>query len=148
MVFEEWISQLFDNSERLHAVRSDLLKIADSISGHSEKLRIILSIKAIDLMRIMLLYEYELLDTSHVIQDDYVSSYYARRIEILVMAKEQISGQLKELEDLRRQIYHTRASDCIDQAGGIIGSSLRVVNDTVTFLENEIVAAGTDRTKH
>lgn len=148
MIFEESILKLFDNAERLRVLRSDLLTIADSIGGHSERLRLLLIIKTIDLLRIMLLYEYELLDTSPIIQNDCVSSYYARRIEILGMAREQIIGHLNELEDLRRQISSPQASDRIEQAGGIIRSSLQVVNDTVAFLENEIVAAGIDRTKH
>ena len=148
VTFEARISLLFDNAERLYPIRSDLVKIADAVHGRSEQLAIILSVKVVDLMRITLLYEYELLDTSHVIRDDYVSSYYARRIDILVMTKEQILGHLKELQDLQRQISLASASDCIDQACEIIESSLHVVNETVAFLEKDIVAAGAGQTKH
>jgi hypothetical protein len=148
VVFEKCVLKLFDHSEELRVLRSDLLKTLDSIREKSERLQIVLFIKIVDLMRIMFLHEYELLDTSHIIQKDYMSSYYARRMEILIMTKAQISGHLKELEDLRDQISYPQALDCIDRAGGILSSSLQIVQDTIEVLENRIVASGMKRTKH
>jgi hypothetical protein len=96
----------------------------------------------------MLLFEYELLDSFYVICEELVPSYYAGSVEILPMAKEQIGAHLKELDDLRNRVFHRRASDCIDQARGVIGSSLGLLSDTVAFLEDVIISAGDGQTRH
>lgn len=130
----------FDCSERLYAVRCELLKGVDLNDDPDEQLHIFLPIKTVDVIRAMLLYEYELLDTSHVIYEELVPSYYARRVEILRMMKEQIGDHLKELDDLRSRISHRRVLDCIDQARSVIGSSSGLLNDTASFLEDVIIS--------
>lgn len=145
---KDYISRLFDYCEQLYTVRADLTKAHDGVGDYLEQQHIGLSIKTVDLIRAMLLYEYELLDTSYVIQDEFLSSYYARRVEILVMTEEQIQGRSEELTALRHRISCPAALDCLDRATVLAALSVELLGDVVGLLQDHIMTRGQRETRH
>jgi hypothetical protein len=142
------ISQLFEQSEKLLAIRNNLRKMVEVAEGQNDQHRLSLVIKEIDLIRLTLLYEYELLDTSRIVQDEFIHLYYGRRLEILRLAREQIHGHYDGLEGLCSGIMHKQALREINHAKEIVQSSLRLFDDIVRTLEQEIVIEAEQQTRH
>jgi hypothetical protein len=142
------ISQLFEQSEKLLAIRNNLRKMIEVAEGQKDQHRLSLAIKDIDLIRLTLLYEYELLDTSRIVQDEFIPLYYARRLEILRLAREQIRGHYDGLEGLCGGITHKQELREIDKAMEIVQSSLRLFDDIIGTLEQDIVIEGEQQTRH
>ena len=148
MELSSLISQLFEQSEKLLAIRNKLRKMVEVREGQNDQHRLSLVIKEIDLIRLTLLYEYELLDTSRIVQDEFIHLYYARRLEILRLAREQIRGHYDGLEGLCGGMMHKQELREINHAKEIVQSSLRLFDDIVRTLEQEIVIEAEQQTRH
>ena len=148
MELSSLISQLFEQSEKLLAIRNKLRKMVEVREGQNDQHRLSLVIKDIDLIRLTLLYEYELLDTSRIVQDEFIHLYYARRLEILRLAREQIRGHYDGLEGLCGGMMHKQELREINHAMEIVQSSLRLFDDIIRTLEQEIVIEGEQQTRH
>jgi len=142
------ISQLFELSEELGAIRNSLQEASRVVTDHDELLNIYLSIKEIDIIRITLLYEYELLDTSAVVQTEHLSLYYDRRLEILLMTKEQILGHYEELQGCSKHITYKEALQGIYRAAEVIDSASRLLDDITEMLDQHIMKQRSDKTMH
>jgi len=118
------------------------------VTDHDELLNIYLSIKEIDIIRITLLYEYELLDTSAVVQTEHLSLYYDRRLEILLMTKEQILGHYEELQGCSKHITYKEALQGIYRAAEVIDSASRLLDDITEMLDQHIMKQRSDKTMH
>ena len=148
MKLKKIISQLFELSEELVAIRNSLQEASRAATNHDELLNISLSIKEIDIIRITLLYEYELLDTSAVVQTEHLSLYYDRRLEILLMTKEQILGHYKELQGWTKHITYNEVLHEIYRAPEVIASALRLLDDIIEVLNQHIMKQRSDKTMH
>jgi len=142
------ISQLFELSEELGAIRNSLQEASRVVTDHDELLNIYLSIKEIDIIRITLLYEYELLNTSAVVQTEHLSLYYDRRLEILLMTKEQILGHYEELQGCSKHITYKEALQGIYRAAEVIDSASRLLDDITEMLDQHIMKQRSDKTMH
>jgi len=142
------ISQLFELSEELGAIRNSIQEASRVVTDHDELLNIYLSIKEIDIIRITLLYEYELLDTSAVVQAEHLSLYYDRRLEILLMTKEQILGHYEELQGCSKHITYKEALQGIYRAAEVIDSASRLLDDITEMLDQHIMKQRSDKTMH
>jgi len=118
------------------------------VTDDDELLNIYLSIKEIDIIRITLLYEYELLDTSAVVQAEHLSLYYDRRLEILLMTKEQILGHYEELQGCSKHITYKEALQGIYRAAEVIDSASRLLDDITEMLDQHIMKQRSDKTMH
>jgi hypothetical protein len=103
------ILQLFEQSEELFVIRNNLLKMVELSNEEADQYHVSLLIKEIDLIRLTLLHEYELLDMSRIVQEEYTHLYYARRIEILQLSTQQIGRHFETLEGLCAAITHKEA---------------------------------------
>ncbi len=148
MKLKRVISQLFELSEELGAIRNSIQEASRVVTDHDELLNIYLSTKEIDIIRITLLYEYELLDTSAVVQAEHLSLYYDRRLEILLMTKEQILGHYKELQGCSKHITYKEALQGIYRAAEVIDSALRLLDDITEVLDRHIMKQRSDKTMH
>ena len=148
MKLKRVISQLFELSEELGAIRNSLQEASRVVTDHDELLNIYLSIKEIDIIRITLLYEYELLDTSAVVQTEHLSLYYDRRLEILLMTKEQILGYYEELQGCSKHITYKEALQGIYRAAEVIDSASRLLDDITEMLDQHIMKQRSDKTMH
>ncbi|MBW2318741.1 MAG: hypothetical protein JRD47_02990 [Deltaproteobacteria bacterium] len=148
MKLKRVISQLFELSEELGAIRNSLQEASRVVTDHDELLNIYLSIKEIDIIRITLLYEYELLDTSAVVQTEHLSLYYDRRLEILLMTKEQILGHYEELQGCSKHITYKEALQGIYRAAEVIDSASRLLDDITEMLDQHIMKQRSDKTMH
>ena len=106
MELSSLIPQLFEQSEKLLAIRNNLRKMLEVAEGQNHQRCLSLVIKDIDLIRLTVLYEYELLDTSRIVQDEFIHLYYGRRLEILQLSREQIRGHYDGLEGLHGGVTH------------------------------------------
>ena len=141
------ISQLFEQSEKLLATRNNLQKMIE-LNDQTDQYRLSLVIKEIDLIRLTVLYEYELLDTSRIVHEEFMNLYYARRLEILYLSREQICGHYDGLEGLCGGIRHEQGLNEVDKAKEIIQASLRLINDIIRTLEKDIVIEAKEQTRH
>ncbi|MBW2195515.1 MAG: hypothetical protein JRF28_10705 [Deltaproteobacteria bacterium] len=148
MKLKRVISQLFELSEELGAIRNSLQEASRVVTDHDELLNIYLSIKEIDIIRITLLYEYELLNTSAVVQTEHLSLYYDRRLEILLMTKEQILGHYEELQGCSKHITYKEALQGIYRAAEVIDSASRLLDDITEMLDQHIMKQRSDKTMH
>ena len=148
MKLKRVISQLFELSEELGAIRNSIQEASRVVTDHDELLNIYLSIKEIDIIRITLLYEYELLDTSAVVQTEHLSLYYDRRLEILLMTKEQILGHYEELHGCSKHITYKEALQGIYRAAEVIDSASRLLDDITEVLDQHIMKQRSDKTMH
>ncbi len=105
-------------------------------------------VKDIDLVRLIMLHEYELLDTSHVVRPDYMILYYARRLEILQLSRHQLSLSCEVMKDIRGYVKHKEALSEIDNAKKIVQASLRLLGRVIGILEQDIVVEAEDQMKH
>ncbi len=142
------ISQLFELSEELSVIRNSLQEASRVATDHDELLNIFLSIKEIDIIRITLLYEYELLDTSAIVQTEHLSLYYDRRLAILLMTKEQILGHYEELQGCVKHIMYKEVLQGIDRAAEVIDSALRLFDDIIEVLDQRVMEQRSDETMH
>jgi hypothetical protein len=141
-------SQLFEQSEKLLVIRNNLRKMVEVPEGQNDQHRLSLVMKDIDLIRLTVLYEYELLDTSRIVQDEFIHLYYARRLEILRLSREQIRGHYNGLEGLCGGITHEQELREIDNAKEIVQSSLRLFDEIIRALEQDIVIEAEQQTRH
>ena len=148
MKLKRVISQLFELSEELGAIRNSLQEASRVVTDHDELLNIYLSIKEIDIIRITLLYEYELLNTSAVVQTEHLPLYYDRRLEILLMTKEQILGHYEELQGCSKHITYKEALQGIYRAVEVIDSASRLLDDITEMLDQHIMKQRSDKTMH
>ena len=116
--------------------------------GQNDQHRLSLVMKDIDLIRLTVLYEYELLDTSRIVQDEFIHLYYARRLEILRLSREQIRGHYNGLEGLCGGITHEQELREIDNAKEIVQSSLRLFDEIIRALEQDVVIEAEQQTRH
>jgi hypothetical protein len=142
------ISQLFEQSEKLLAIRNNLWKMVEVPERQNHRHCLALVVKDIDLIRLTLLYEYELLDTSRIVQDEFIHLYYGRRLEILLLSREQIRRHYDGLEGLCGGITHKQELREIDKAMEIVQSSLRLFDDIIRTLEQDIVIEAGQHTRH
>jgi len=142
------ISQLFEQSEKLLAIRNNLRKMVEVPEGQNDQHRLSLVIKDIDSIRLTVLYEYELLDTSRIVQDEFIHLYYGRRLEILRLSREQIRGHYDGLEGLCGGITDKQDLREIDNAKEIVQSSLQLFDDIIRTLEQDILIEADQQTKH
>ena len=142
------ISQLFERSEELLATRNNLQAMIELSNDQNDQYRLSLVIKEIDLIRLTVLHEYELLDTSRIVQDEFIHLYYARRLEILQLSRDQIRGHYDGLEGLCGRITHKQGLHEIDNAKEIIQSSLQLFDDIIRILEQDIVIEAENQTRH
>jgi hypothetical protein len=142
------ISQLFEQSEKLLVIRNNLRKMLEIPEGQDNRHRLSLVIKDIDLIRLTVLYEYELLDTSRIVQDEFIHLYYARRLEIFRLSREQMRGYYNGLEGLCGSITHKQELREIDNAKEIVQSSLRLFDEIIRTLEQDIVIEAEQQTRH
>ena len=148
MELSSLMSQLFEQSEKLLVVRNNLREIIEVPEGPEDEYRLSLVIKDIDLIRLIVLYEYELLDTSHIVQDEFIDLYCDRRLEILCLSREQIRGHYNGMEGLCGGITHKQGLREIDRAKKIVRSSLQLFDDLIRTLERDIVVEGRGQTRH
>ena len=142
------ISQLFERSEALLATRNNLQAVIELCNDQNDQYRLSLVIKEIDLIRLTVLYEYELLDTSHIVKEEYINLYYARRLEILQLSREQVRGHYDGLEGLCGGIRHEQGLNEIDHAKEIIQASLGLIGDIIRTLEQDVVIEAKEQTRH
>ena len=142
------ISQLFEESEKLLAIRNNLRKMVEVPEGQNDQHRLSLVIKDIDSIRLTVLYEYELLDTSRIVQDEFIHLYYGRRLEILRLSREQIRGHYDGLEGLCGGITDKQDLREIDNAKEIVQSSLQLFDDIIRTLEQDILIEAERQTRH
>jgi hypothetical protein len=142
------IPQLFEQSEKLLAIRNNLRKMVEVPEGQNDQHPLSLVIKDIDLIRLTVLYEYELLDTSRIVQDEFIHLYYGRRLEILQLSREQIRGHYDGLEGLHGGVTHEQELREINHAKEIVQSSLRLFDDIIQTLEQHIVREAEQQTRH
>lgn len=142
------ISELFEQSEKLLATRNNLQKMVELSNVQNDQYRLSLVIKEIDLIRLTVLYEYELLDTSRVVQEEFINLYYARRLEILHLSREQIRGHYDGLEGLCGGIRHKQGLNEVDNAKEIVQASLRLIDHIIRTIEQDIVIEAKEQTRH
>jgi hypothetical protein len=142
------ISQLFERSEALLATRNNLQAVIELCNDQTDQYRLSLVIKEIDLIRLTVLYEYELLETSHIVQEEFINLYYARRLEILQLSREQVRGHYDGLEGLCGGIRDEQGLNEIDHAKEIIQASLGLIDDIIRTLEQGIVIEAKEQTRH
>ncbi len=148
MELSSLIPQLFEQSEKLLAIRNNLRKMVEVGEGQNHRHRLSLVIKDIDLIRLTVLYEYELLDTSRIVQDEFIHLYYGRRLEILRLSREQMRGHYDGLEGLYGGIRDKQELREINHAKEIVQSSLRLFDDIIRTLEQGIVIEAEQHTRH
>ena len=148
MALGELISSLYDLTEALMRVRQRLSEILGNAGGTTDEPLITFAVKEIDIVRISLLYEYELLDTGNVVLDAYVSSYYARRVEILRMTGEQVRGHKQELEQIRKTIFHDEARKLIAQGTEIVHTACELLDSVIENIEQRILRDRDSQTTH
>ena len=148
MELSSLIPQLFEQSEKLLAIRNNLRKMLEVAEGQNHQRCLSLVIKDIDLIRLTVLYEYELLDTSRIVQDEFIHLYYGRRLEILQLSREQIRGHYDGLEGLHGGVTHEQELREINHAKEIVQSSLRLFDDIIQTLEQHIVREAEQQTRH
>ncbi len=142
------ISQLFEHSEELLATRNNLQAMIELCNDQNDQYRLSLVIKEIDLIRLTVLYEYELLDTSHIVQEEFINLYYARRLEILQLSRGQIRGHYDGLERLCGAIRYEQGLNEINHAKEIIQASLRLIDNIISTLEQDILTEAKEQTRH
>ncbi len=142
------ISQLFEQSEELLLIRNNLRKTIELPDDQNDQYRLSLFIKEIDLIRVTVLYEYELLDTSRIVRDEFIHLYYARRPKILRLSRDQIRGHYDRLKGLCGCITYKQGLHEIDNAKKIVHSSLHLFDDIIRTLEQDIVIEAHDKTRH
>ena len=81
-------------------------------------------------------------------QDEFIHLYYARRLEILRLSREQIRGHYDGLKGLCGGIAHEQELREINHAKGIVQSSLRLFDDIIQTLEQSIVIEAEQQTRH
>ena len=148
MELSSLISQLFEQSEKLLAIRNNLRKMVEVPEGQNDQHRLSLIIKDIDSIRLTVLYEYELLDTSRIVQDEFIHLYYGRRLETLRLSREQIRGHYDGLEGLCGSITDKQDLREIDNAKEIVQSLLRLFDDIIRTLEEDILIEADQQTRH
>ena len=148
MKFEEAVVKLFEFSEDLRSMRDELVSVADTMANGVERIHIICAIKEIDIIRVMLLGQYELLDTSRIVQVEYLAAYYERRLEILEMTRSQLAVHADEMVAIGGVIESGRAVEWIERASRQVRSSIQIVDAIVGLLESRAMAAAKDQTLH
>ena len=148
MALTSLISEVFEQSEALLTVRNNLQALIKRATDQNDRFGLSLVIKEIDLIRLTLLYEYELLDTSHIVQEEFINLYYARRLEILKLSREQIRGHYDGLAGLCVGMRHEDALSQIALAREVVQVSLRLMDEIVRTLEQDIVIEGKQQTRH
>ena len=145
---EDTIQKLFYHAESLAGIRHTLAEILHGVRGDHDESVIILGIKEIDLVRTMLLYEYELLDTASIISDSYHLSYYARRLEILRMTVKQIQSHHNVFYEKTGQLDSKKAKEAVSRGADILLSSIKNLGKIIDSLEQSIIMEKKDRTTH
>jgi hypothetical protein len=74
--------------------------------------------------------------------------YYARRLEILQLSREQIRGHHDGLEGLCGGIGHEQGLNEIDHAKEIIQVSLWLMDDIISTLKKDILIEAKEQTRH
>jgi hypothetical protein len=148
VIFDDITSALFEKTEDLVEVRHRLSQALDSTEDPRDQCLIPMAIRQLDIVRITLLYEYELLDTSNIIQEEYLTSYFARRIEILQMTREQLLGHCRELQKMADHMGRTVGREQIERCLDIILSSQQCLDRIVKSLEQNIVLHRERHTTH
>ncbi|MDY6839353.1 MAG: hypothetical protein SWH78_15415 [Thermodesulfobacteriota bacterium] len=148
MAWTSLISQLFEASEGLLATRDNLQALVARTTDQDDRLRLSLVMREIDVIRLTLLYEYELLDTSHIVQEAFIHLYYARRLEILQLSREQIRGHCDGLDGRVSGMKDEEALREITHAREIVQASLRCMDDIIRALGQDIVVEGKQQTRH
>ncbi len=142
------ISKLFERSEELFTSRNKLVRIIEAAGLEEEQYNLSLLVKDLDLVRLIILHEYELLDTSSVVREDYVSVYYARRLEILQLSRQQLSRHYEVVKGICGHVNHKEALCEIQEAGKIIQASLRLFDRVIVLLEEDMIVEAKDLIKH
>ncbi len=124
---------------------SEILKI---VEGTEDGALVTFAAKEIDIVRITLLYEYELLDTGNIVLDAYASSYYARRVEILRMTVEQIRGHTRELGGIRQSTSHEQARQVMDEGMKNMKAAGQILDRVIDRFEQRILKESDKQTTH
>jgi hypothetical protein len=139
MTLAEATHRLFHQTEEMAEVRGRLSEILTQVEDTPDGTLVAFAIKEIDIVRIMLLYEYELLDTAHIILEEYLSAYYARRIEIERMTVLQIQGRKRELTELRGHIVHENGRKILETAAEILAKTDHLLGQVIDELEQHVI---------
>jgi hypothetical protein len=148
MKLEEAVLRLFDYSEKLRSVRHELVSTVEGEISGSYRLQVSCAVKEIDIVRVTLLGEYELLDTVQIVRPEYRSAYFARRLEILRMTKAQLGIHLDEMIALGGSIQEAEIVHWIEVAGDLVRSSIEVVDTILDILGGEAIADRKGHTLH
>ena len=148
MKFEETILRLFDISEDLHSMRDELIRITEKLVDGPEFLRLVCAVKEIDIVAVTLLGQYELLDTTPIVQSQHLSDYYARRLEILEMTRPRLESHVDELVAIGDRIDIAQAAAWIGRATQQVRSSIQVIDSIMETLRGWTMAAAKDQTVH
>jgi hypothetical protein len=142
MKLEEAVSRLFECSEDLRSVRHELVSTVERETSGPSRLQVSCAVKEIDIVRVTLLGEYELLDTAQIVRPEYRPAYFARRLEILQMTKAQLGIHLDELMAIGSNVQEAGIIHWLEGAGSLVRSSIEVIDTIMDILRDE---ATTDR---
>lgn len=148
MTLDEAIYSFFHQTEEMAQVRRLLSEILKQIEGTQDGTMVAFAIKEIDIVRIMLLYEYELLDTAHIIPEEYLSTYYARRIEIERMTAIQIQGHRRELTELQDHIRDENARKIIETAMEMLAKADNLLGLMIDRLKQHVINEKNEKIVH
>lgn len=147
MKLEQAVADLFEHSEALRVVRD---RLASTMKGVDvlDRFQIACVVKEIDIVRVMLLGEYELLDTARIVDPEHLPAYHARRLEILEMTAAQLQIHSNEIASLSTELEEARVVHWKTTAVDLITSARTVIDRIITLLGREAMSERSDHTVH
>lgn len=147
MKLEEAVVRLFESAEDLRSTRDDLIQVGKEMN-EPERLHVLAAVKEIDIVRVTLLGQHELLDTSNIIRPQYLFDYYARRLEILEPTRDQLLLHVREIVAIGRNAQDPQAVRKMEQARVQVDSSIEIIDAIIGILKDRSLAEGKDRILH
>jgi hypothetical protein len=122
------------SSKRLTTIRNSLYEISQWERNCDERYAIQFCVFEMDIVYSSIIREYELLDTSNIIDQGYLGYYFSRRIETLTTSRMTIDICREGLEDMAEVIKDRLTLSKINRAKSTVDWSLSIIDQCLTVL--------------